>query len=53
MSRDISVIALRQPDAIDDPLTELARGRSPNIGSGADRRSRLLCRHVEGLEIGG
>ena len=25
MSRDISVIALRQPDAIDDPLTELAR----------------------------
>jgi len=25
MSRDISVIALRQPDAIHDPLTELAR----------------------------
>ena len=25
MSRDISVIALRQPEAIDDPLTELAR----------------------------
>jgi putative transposase len=25
MSRNISVIALRQPDAIDDPLTELAR----------------------------
>src|SRR3974390_3318607 len=25
MSRDISVIALRQPDVIDDPLTELAR----------------------------
>jgi transposase-like protein len=25
MSRDISVIAFRQPDAIDDPLTELAR----------------------------
>ena len=25
MSRDTSVIAFRQPDAIDDPLTELAR----------------------------
>jgi putative transposase len=25
MSRDISVIALRQPEAIDDPLTDLAR----------------------------
>ena len=25
MSRDTTVIALRQPDAIDDPLTELAR----------------------------
>ena len=25
MSRDISVIPFRQPDAIDDPLTELAR----------------------------
>ena len=25
MSKDISVIAFRQPDAIDDPLTELAR----------------------------
>jgi len=25
MSRDTTVIPLRQPDAIDDPLTELAR----------------------------
>src|SRR3954468_12887001 len=25
MSRDTTVIALRQPDAIDDPLTEVAR----------------------------
>ena len=25
MSRDTTVIGLRQPDAIDDPLTELAR----------------------------
>ena len=25
MSRDTTVIAFRQPDAIDDPLTELAR----------------------------
>jgi putative transposase len=25
MSRDTSVIALRQPDDIDDPLSELAR----------------------------
>ena len=25
MSRDTTVIALRQPDAIDDPLTKLAR----------------------------
>jgi hypothetical protein len=25
MSRDTTIIALRQPDAIDDPLTELAR----------------------------
>ena len=25
MSRDISFIGLRQPEAIDDPLTELAR----------------------------
>ena len=25
MSRDTTVIAFRQPDAVDDPLTELAR----------------------------
>ena len=25
MSRDTTVVALRQPDAVDDPLTELAR----------------------------
>jgi putative transposase len=28
MSRDATVIAFRQPDAIDDPLTELARERA-------------------------
>ena len=35
MSRDTSVIAFRQPDDIDDPLTELAReGARPNVGPG-------------------
>jgi putative transposase len=52
MSRDTTVIAFRQPDAIDDPSSELARRGPPNAGSGADR-SRLLRRHMEGLEIAG
>ena len=39
MSKDSNVMRLRQPEAIDDPLTELAGRRPPNAGSGADRRS--------------
>src|SRR4029078_9157653 len=31
MSRDTTVIAFRQPDIIDDPLTELAREAPPRI----------------------
>jgi transposase-like protein len=34
MSRDSTVIPFRQPDAIDDPLTKLAREGSPNAGAG-------------------
>jgi hypothetical protein len=51
MSTDTAVIAFRQPEAIDDPLSDLAReGARQHAGSGADRRSRFLCRQVEGLE---
>ena len=48
MSTDTTVIAFRQPEAIDDPLSYLAREGARH--SGADRRSRFLCRQVEGFE---
>jgi hypothetical protein len=54
MSRDTTVIPFRQPEAIDDPLSELAReGARRMLAPGAGRGSRLLCRHVEGPEIAG
>jgi hypothetical protein len=30
MSRDTTVVAFRQPEAIDDPLSELAREGAPS-----------------------
>jgi hypothetical protein len=53
MSRDSTVVAFRQPEAIDDPLSELAREGARRMLAQPDRRSRLLCRRVEGLEIAG
>ena len=36
MTRNSTVVPFRQPDAIDDPLTELAaRRRPPHAGPGA------------------
>ena len=54
MSRDTTVIAFRQPDAIDDPLTELAReGARRMLAQVLDRRSRRLRRAVEGFAVTG
>ena len=54
MSRDTTVIRLRQPDAIDDPLSELAReGARRMLGRVLSRRSRRLRRPVEGCEVAG
>jgi putative transposase len=40
MLKDTTVVRFRQPDAIDDPLTELAREGARRIsGPGAGRRS--------------
>jgi hypothetical protein len=40
MSRDSTVIPFRQPDAIDDPLTELARERGNPCREVDNRRFR-------------
>ena len=54
MPRDTTVIRLRQPEAADDPQSELAReGARRILLSGADRRSRRLRRDVEGCEVAG
>ena len=54
MSRDSIVIPLRQPEAIDDPLSELAReGARRMLAQVLIARGELLCRHVEGFEIAG
>jgi hypothetical protein len=54
MSRDSTVIAFRQPDDIDDLLTELAReGARRMLASGADCRSRRLRGHVKRFEVAG
>ena len=40
MPKGTTVVRFRQPDAIDDPPTELARERGPpNAGPGTGRRS--------------
>ena len=54
MSRDTTVIAFRQPEAIDDPLTELAReGARRMLAQVLIAEADCLYRHVEGLEIAG
>ena len=54
MSRDTTVIAFRQPDNINDPLTELAReGARRMLAQVLIRRSRRLRRHVERFEVTG
>ena len=53
MSRDSTIIPFRQPDTIDDPLTELAREGARRMLAGADCRSRRLRCPMEGLEIAG
>jgi hypothetical protein len=54
MPRDTTVIAFRQPEAIDDPLSEVAReGARRMLAQVLIRRSRFLCRLVEGLEVAG
>ena len=54
MSRDTTVIALRQPETIDDPLSELAReGARRMLAQVLIAEADFLCRYVEGLEITG
>jgi hypothetical protein len=50
MSRDTTVIPFRQPEAIDDPLTEVARDYTTDVTvimreMGANRRSHRLGGH--------
>ena len=51
MSRDSNVLQFRQPDAIDDPLNELARGEGARRNLGPDRRGRCIRLPVEGRKV--
>ena len=54
MSRDSTVLPFRQPEAIDDPLSELAReGARRMLAQVLIAEAEFLCRHVEGFEIAG
>ena len=54
MSRDSTVIPFRQPDAIDDPLTELAReGARRMLAQALIAEADAFVSMVEGLEIAG
>ena len=54
MSRDTTVIRLRQPDAIDDPLSELAReGARRMLAQALTAEADALRRPVEGYEVAG
>ena len=54
MSRDTTVIPFRQPEAIDDPLSELAReGARRMLAQVLIAEANSFRRHVEGLEIAG
>jgi hypothetical protein len=54
MSRNSTVIPFRQPEAIDDPLSELAgEGARRMLAQVLIAEAEFLCRHVEGLEIAG
>ena len=51
MSRDITVIPFRQPEAIDDPLTEVAREGARRMLAQVLIAEVILCRLVEGLKL--
>ena len=54
MSRDTTVIALRQPNTIDDPLTEVAReGARRMLAQVLIAEADAFVAHVEGLQIAG
>ena len=54
MSRNTTVLRLRQLEAIDDPLSEFAReGARRMLAQVLIAEAELLCRHVEGFEIAG
>src|SRR5258708_7875985 len=54
MLRDTTIIRFRQPDAIDDPLTELAReGARRMLAQALIAEADGLCRPMEGLKITG
>jgi hypothetical protein len=42
MSRDNTVIPFRQPEVIDDPLSEVAREAAPTLRTGAQRATRIM-----------
>ena len=54
MSRDSTVIAFRQPEAIDDPLSEIAReGARRMLAQVLVAEADSFVTRVEGLEIAG
>ena len=53
MYRDTTVLRLRQPDAIDDPLVLLPMKPRLYACTGADCRSPRLRRHMEGRQVAG
>jgi hypothetical protein len=51
MSRDTTVLAFRQREAIDDPLSELAREGARRMLAQVLIAEAVPCRHVERLEL--